>query len=53
MWDHTGNQRPDFAVEPGPGQESVWDYPRPPAIKPDNRLVEVMHGSAVVARTHS
>jgi uncharacterized protein (DUF427 family) len=47
------DQRPDFAVEPGPGQESVWDYPRPPAIKPDNRLVEVMHGSAVVARTHS
>ena len=25
-------QRPDFAVEPGPGQESVWDYPRPPTF---------------------
>ena len=32
QWTHTGTQRPPFAVEPGPGQESVWDYPRPPAI---------------------
>ena len=21
-------------TEPGPGQESVWDYPRPPAVEP-------------------
>jgi uncharacterized protein (DUF427 family) len=21
-------------VEPGPGQESVWDYPRPPRVEP-------------------
>lgn len=40
---------PEFAVEPGPGQESVWDYPRPPAIRPDGRLVEVRDGNAVVA----
>jgi hypothetical protein len=20
-------------IEPGPGQESVWDYPRPPRLK--------------------
>lgn len=32
MWKHTGRQRPDFAVKPGPGQESVWDYPRPPKL---------------------
>ena len=43
--------RPDFAVEPGPGQESVWDYPRPPAIRPEGRLVEVLDGDAVVARS--
>lgn len=41
--------RPGFAVEPGPGQESVWDYPRPPAIRRDGRLVEVRDGNAVVA----
>lgn len=28
-------------VEPGPGQESVWDYPRPPAVDPDGRRVVV------------
>lgn len=40
-WANTGATRPDFAVEPGPGQESVWDYPRPPAIVPDARRVTV------------
>ena len=24
-------------IEPGPGQESVWDYPRPPAVVPLHR----------------
>jgi len=45
----TVRSRPGFAVEPGPGQESVWDYPRPPAILRDGRLVEVRDGNAVVA----
>ena len=40
-WTNTGAARPAFAVEPGPGQESVWDYPRPPAFVPDARLVQV------------
>ena len=26
---------------PGPGQESVWDYPRPPALERSTRVVEV------------
>ena len=41
MWQYRGQKRPEFAVAPGPGQESVWDYPRPPALVPDGRLVEV------------
>ena len=45
----TVRSRPGFAVQPGPGQESVWDYPRPPAILRDGRLVEVRDGHAVVA----
>lgn len=49
MWQHRGDDRPAFAVVPGPGQESVWDYPRPPDIVPDARLVEVRHGGVVVA----
>jgi uncharacterized protein (DUF427 family) len=40
-------------VEPGPGQESVWDYPRPPRIERDGRLVRVEFGGAVVAETRS
>ena len=43
--------RPDFADEPGPGQESVWDYPRPPAVKRDGRLIEVRDGDAIIARS--
>ena len=51
MWNYRGQQRPDFAVEPGPGQESVWDYPRPPIAKPCSRFVEVRDGDTLVART--
>ena len=35
----------------GPGQESVWDYPRPPAVEPTDELVEVVLGGEVVAHT--
>ena len=41
MWKYTGQQRPDFADTPGDGQESVWDYPRPPALVACTQLVEV------------
>ena len=36
-----GATRPEFADPAGPGQESVWDYPRPPRLEPDLRHVEV------------
>jgi uncharacterized protein (DUF427 family) len=51
MWKNTGRSRPDNAVAPGPGQESVWDYPRPPELQHDSRLVEVKNGDVVVAST--
>lgn len=38
-------------VEPGPGQRSVWEFPRPPAVEADERLVEVILGGEVVCRT--
>ena len=40
-------------IEPGPGQESVWDYPRPPALEPSGRRVVVRSGSTVVADSTS
>lgn len=49
MWKFQGQTRPDFAIEPGPGQESVWDYPRPPALVESVRSVEIRVGDANVA----
>ncbi|MFB0835326.1 DUF427 domain-containing protein [Arthrobacter halodurans] len=40
-------------VPPGPGQESVWDYPRPPRVEPSSELIEVVLGGVTVARTSS
>jgi uncharacterized protein (DUF427 family) len=38
-------------VEPGPGQESVWDYPRPPRAEVVRKRVVVTHAGTVVADT--
>ncbi|MEM7126876.1 MAG: DUF427 domain-containing protein [Chloroflexota bacterium] len=48
-WSFRGQKRPGFAIEPGPGQESVWDYPRPPAMVPDSRHVIVKAGDLLIA----
>ncbi len=51
MWRWTGEQRPEFARLPGPGEESVWDYPRPPALRADTREVIVRVGGEEILRT--
>jgi uncharacterized protein (DUF427 family) len=38
-------------VKPGPGQESVWDYPRPPRVEESDRHVRVIFNGEVVADT--
>jgi uncharacterized protein (DUF427 family) len=38
-------------IDPGPGQTSVWDYPRPPAISPDERRVVVTFAGETIADT--
>ena len=38
-------------IEPGPGQESVWDYPRPPRAEVVHRRAVVTHAGTVVADT--
>ena len=35
----------------GPGQESVWDYPRPPRVQQSDRHVVVQLGDVVLADT--
>ena len=37
----------------GPGQESVWDYPRPPRLEPTERRLVVSVGGRTVADTRS
>ena len=41
-------------IEPGPGQESVWDYPRPPRVEPVlERIRVVVDGIELAATTHA
>lgn len=40
-------------IEPGPGQESVWDYPRPPRIEPSSEHVMVSFEGNLIAETRS
>jgi uncharacterized protein (DUF427 family) len=37
--------------QPAPGQESVWDYPRPPRIEPSSRHIRVIVNDEVIAET--
>lgn len=36
-------------VEPGPGQESVWDYPRPPRLERTAKHIQVVYNGMVIA----
>lgn len=38
-------------IEPGPGQESVWDYPRPPRVEASEAHIIVASGDLVIADT--
>lgn len=38
-------------IEPGPGQESVWDYPRPPRVEPAHARVTIELGGRLIADT--
>ncbi len=51
MWKYSGQSRPAFAEDPRPGQVSVWDFPRPPALLDDPRRVVVKAGSRIVAQS--
>lgn len=38
-------------IVPGPGQESVWDYPRPPRLEQVTKRLRVMVGDVAIAET--
>ena len=51
-WRWRGEDRPPFAVEPTEGQESVWDYPRPPSVEPVTVPVRIELGGITLAESH-
>jgi uncharacterized protein (DUF427 family) len=53
QWPWRGQARPAFAVAPGPGQVSVWDFPRPPRLVRDEREFVVCWGTLEVARSRA
>ena len=36
-------------IEPAPGQESVWDYPRPPRVERTGKHAEVFFNNVLIA----
>lgn len=38
-------------IEPGPGQESVWDYPRPPRVEDSEKHIQVIFNQIIIADT--
>ena len=53
LWQYYGQKRPPFAEAPEEGQESVWDYPRPPVVEHAGRSVEVRLGTTVIASSRA
>ena len=40
-------------IEPQPGQESVWDYPRPPRLEQSSKKIEIIFNEVAIAQTTS
>jgi uncharacterized protein (DUF427 family) len=40
-------------IEPKPGQESVWDYPRPPKLEPVRERIRVVLDNLTIADTRN
>jgi uncharacterized protein (DUF427 family) len=51
MWRYIGQERPPFAALPAAGQESVWDYPRPPRLATERREILILAGTREIARS--
>jgi uncharacterized protein (DUF427 family) len=39
-------------IQPNPGQESVWDYPRPPRVEDTPKHIQIIFNGVVIADTH-
>jgi len=50
-WRELARSRPTHIETPGSGQESVWDYPRPPKIEPVTQTIRVEFAGRTVAES--
>ncbi len=39
-------------IEPKAGQESVWDYPRPPRLERTNKHLKIVFGGEIIAESN-
>jgi len=44
--------KPPKPIKPKKGQESVWDYPRPPKLELTNKSIEVFFNDQCILRTN-
>lgn len=40
-------------IEPGPGQESVWDYPRPAIAEPSSKQIKIIFNEVAIAESQN
>ncbi len=38
-------------IPPGPGQETVWHYPRTPRVEPTTKRIQVIHADRIIVDT--
>lgn len=46
------NQHQKNRIEPKVGQESVWDYPRPPRLELSGKPIQIVFNNAIIADTN-
>ncbi|GAC1466187.1 MAG: DUF427 domain-containing protein [Chamaesiphon sp.] len=39
-------------IAPGPGQESVWDYPRPPRLEESSKHIQIIFNGVTIVDSH-
>ncbi|MDB9312986.1 DUF427 domain-containing protein [Spirulina sp. CS-785/01] len=40
-------------IKPQPGQESVWDYPRPPRVEPSSEKIRIVCNGEILAESEN
>lgn len=53
QWKWRGQERPPFADTPTDQQISVWDFPRPPELVPENKEIVIYWDDLEIANTRS